>query len=333
VLFEAGRTGWHIHAKLEEYGHEPLMLDTTRAKQIGIGQHGKKTDRLDAEVLAMALESGRVPLAHVLSPHRQEIRMQLGVRRALVETRANLVTTARGLIVAKGYQVPSCSTAGFVAKLEATSLDEATRALVTPIVPVLEQVNEQIAIAEAKLEQICAEEPVINLLKTSPGVATIVAAAFVSVIDEAGRFRNAHQVEAYLGLVPSEDSSGGRRRIGSITKHGNNYLRALLVQSAWAILKLPASDDPLKLWGEAIAKRRGKRIAVIAIARRLVGILWSMWRRDTVYDPRRLGNASARGTEQNAQELDRRARALRLAAAKGRRGRRPKTAAMSPSMS
>ena len=78
VLFEAGRGAWPVNAQLIAWGHQPLMLDTTRAKQIGIGQHGKKTDRIDAEVLARALEQGRVPLAHVLSEHRQELRFHLG---------------------------------------------------------------------------------------------------------------------------------------------------------------------------------------------------------------------------------------------------------------
>ena len=77
VLFEAGRSAWHVHDMLMQWGHVPLVLDTTRAKQLGIGQHGRKTDRIDAEVLARALEAGRIPLAHVLSEHRRELRLQL----------------------------------------------------------------------------------------------------------------------------------------------------------------------------------------------------------------------------------------------------------------
>jgi transposase len=332
VLFEAGRSGWHVHAQLKAWGHQPLMLDTTRARQLGIGQHRRKTDRIDAETLARALEMGRVPLAHVLSPSRQELRFHLSVRRALVETRAQYVATTREIARARGHSLPSCATNAFVGKLKAASLDEATRALIAPLAVMLEQLDTQIVVADAKIEQLSAEEPVIMLLKTALGVGPVVAAAFVAVLDEAGRFHNAHQVEAYLGLVPSEDSSGGRRRIGAITKQGNSYLRALLTQSAWAILKAHGSDDPLHLWANQIAKRRGSRIAVIALARRLVGVLWSMWRHDTVYDPSRIGRESARGTEQNAQDLAHRARALKQAAVKGRRGRTPKTVAISQPM-
>jgi transposase len=332
VLFEAGRSAWHIHAQLKAWGHQPLMLDTTRARQLGIGQHRRKTDRIDAETLARALEMGRVPLAHVLSPSRQELRFHLSVRRALVETRAQYVTTVREIARARGTPLPTCATNAFVAKLKAASLDEATRTLVTPLCVVLEQVDAQVVVTDTKIEQLSAEEPVILLLKTAPGIGPVVAAAFVAVIDEAGRFRNAHQVEAYLGLVPSEDSSGGHRRIGAITKQGNGYLRALLTQSAWVVLTAEGSDDPLHVWAEQIAKRRGTRIAVIALARRLVGVLWSMWRHDTVYDPSRVGRESARGTEQHAQDLAHRARALKQAAAKRRRGLPPKTRALSQPM-
>ena len=96
VAIEACREAWFVHAKLTEWGNEVLLVDTTRSRKMGIGQH-RKNDRIDAEVLAKAVETGGIPRAHLLSPHRQELRRQLGVRRALVETRAQYVTTMRGL--------------------------------------------------------------------------------------------------------------------------------------------------------------------------------------------------------------------------------------------
>jgi transposase len=322
VLFEAGRGAWPVNAQLLAWGHQPLMLDTTRARQIGIGQHGKKTDRIDAEVLARALEIGRVPVAHVLSEHRQELRFHLGVRRTLVDTRAVHVATVREIARARGSMISSCSTKTFVAKVEAEALDDESRSLIDPLVQVIAQLDIQIAVAERKLEQLSNQEPVIRLLQTAPGVAGIVAAAFVSVIDDAGRFTRAHQVEAYLGLVPSEDSSGGRRRLGAITKQGNGYARAMLVQAAWSILRPEKSDDPLHQWASTLAKRRGPRIAVVALARRLAGVLWAMWRHDTAYEPARLAAVSARGLVQQAQSTEYRAAAL-LRAAKKIRSRTP----------
>ena len=108
VAFEACREGWFIDRRLREWGHEPLMVDTTRCRQLGIGQHRRKTDRIDAEVLARAVERGMIPLAHVLSPARQQLRMQLGVRRALVKTRAGYVASIRSVARAHGKSLPSC---------------------------------------------------------------------------------------------------------------------------------------------------------------------------------------------------------------------------------
>lgn len=301
VAFEACREAWRVHDELLAWGHEPLMIDTTRARSLGIGQHKRKTDRIDAETIALALEVGRIPLAHVLSPHRRELRRHLGVRRALVETRAQFITTIRGLVREQGLRLPDCHSKNFLQHLREAKLGEATRALIAPLETLLEQLTPRIEETERKLEQLCAQEPVIRRLSTVPGVALIVSAAFVSVVDEAKRFHDAHQVESYLGLVPSEDTSI-KRRLGSITKQGNGYVRALLIQAAHCIFRLRA-DDPLKRWAETVEARRGYKIAVVAVARRLVGILWAMWRDGAIYNPTKLGHASASGLSSHADEL------------------------------
>lgn len=324
VAFEACREAWVVHDQLEAWGHEPLMIDTTRARQLGIGQHKRKTDRIDAETIARALEVGRIPLAHVLSPQRRELREQLSVRRALVETRAQYAMTLRGLARAQGQRVPSCNPENLPRHLQEAGLDERTRLLTEPLVKMLEELTPQITQVEAKLGQLCAQEPVIQRLRTAPGVGLIVAAAFVSVIDEAKRFRRAHEVESYLGLVPSEDTSG-KRKLGAITKQGNSYLRALLVEAAWSIFRLRDGDDPLKRWAESVEKRRGKRTAVVAVARRLAGILWAMWRDGSAYNPSKLGLAAASGTSRHARALTAEAEQQRAALAPP--GNRRRTAA------
>lgn len=301
VAFEACREAWAVHDQLLEWGHEPLMIDTTRVRQLGIGQHKRKNDRIDAETIARALAVGRIPLAHVLSPHRRQLRLQLSVRRALVETRAQYAATIRGLARARGQRLPACNPENLPLKIAEAQLDDETRLLTEPVVKMLKELTPQIKLVEAKLEQLCAGEPVVRRLGTVPGVALIVAAAFVSVIDEAKRFRDAHQVEAYLGLVPSENTSG-KRKLGAITKQGNSYVRALLIQSAHCIFRLRA-DDPLKRWAENVQQRRGTKIAVVAVARRLVGILWAMWRDGSSYSITKLGNASAHGLSSHAEKL------------------------------
>jgi len=316
VAIEACREAWYVYDLLTSWGNEVLLVDTTRSKQLGIGRHGRKTDRIDAEVLARAVERGGIPLAHVLSPHRRELRRQLGVRRALVETRAKLVTTMRGLVREHGEKLPSCATEHLLVNARKARLPEALRQLIDPLLKTLEVVDSQLNTVEAELGTLCAQEPIIAHLCTAPGVGPIVAASFVAVVDDAQRFHRAHQLESYLGLVPSEDSSGGRRRVGAISKKGNSYLRALLVQAAWNVLRKSERADPLRQWGEAVAERRGKRIAVVAIARRLAGILFAMWRHGTVYDPLALGRKTARGLRSQAEDIKFRAEALERVAHK-----------------
>lgn len=120
---------------------------------------------------------------------------------------------------------------------------------------------------------------------TTPGVGPVTALAFVAALDDVTRFETAHQVESYLGLVPSEYSSGERQHRGRITKRGNARVRWLLVEAGWRILRSPSSEcAPLRAWAMQIAARRGKRIAVVALARRLSGILYAMWRDGNEYE-------------------------------------------------
>jgi transposase len=318
VAIEACREAWHVHAKLTGWGNQVLLVDTTRVRRLGVGEHGRKTDRIDAEVLARAVERNQIPTAHVLSPQRQRLRMKLSVRRALVETRAGYVTTVRGIVRAEGGAIPSCSVDHFVGHARRAVRDEVVAELIAPLLEMLEQLVAKLAQLERQLEQQCADEPVIALLMTAPQIGVVTAAMFVSVIDDAHRFGSARKVGAYLGLVPSEKSTGDRRRLGSITKQGNGYIRSLLVEVSWSLLRR-SSDDPLHRWAKAVAKRRGNRIAVVALARRMAGVLWAMWRDDRVYDPALVGQRSARGLAQQAQDIDFRAAAMKRAADKVRR--------------
>lgn len=302
VAFEACLEARHVYKTLAAHGHRPVMLDTTRVRQLGIGHHKRKTDRIDAEVMAKALEAGRVHEAHFLSERAWELRQLNNVRHSLVKARAEFAVQAkaisralgRSLGKAKPHRLPDT-----VEKLQDLPAEAVT--LLTPLVASLSNLSEQIAIVDGRLEAAAAKDPVAANLATALGVGTVTATAFISVIDDPSRFKTAHQVEAYLGVVPAENSSSDKRAVGHITKQGNSYLRALLVQCAWTILR-SRGDDPLKLWAEQVRARRGARVAVVALARRLAGVLWAMWRDNRPYDPKQLVG-SANPTERVRREL------------------------------
>jgi transposase len=329
VAIEACREAWHVHDMLVSWGNEVLMVDTTRSKALGIGRHGRKNDKIDAEVLARAVETGGIPVAHVLLPHRRELRRWLGVRRSLVEARANLVTTLRGLARERAVKLPGGDTASFAKNVRKKGCPTELQMLLEPGLKTLDCIGPELERIESEIARLCASEPVVQLLTTAPGVALTVAACFVSVIDDAHRFHSAHEVESYLGLVPSEDTTGGRRRLGGISKHGNRYLRAMLVQAAWSLWRTADPGDPLRQWSDAVAERRGNRVAVIALARRMAGVLWAMWRDGHVYDPAPLAKSQAQGVRRAAQTLEFQAAALERAARK-RHFRRRSVCSSSP---
>src|SRR5207237_1355211 len=132
---------------------------------------------------------------------------------------------------------------------------------------------------------------------TVPGVGLIVAAAYVCVIDDPHRFQSAHALASYLGLVPAESSSGGsdRKQLGHITRHGNAMLRALLVQAAQAFMNSTSVHDPMWMWSRQMLLRRPRNVVAIAVARRISGVLFALWRDGTAYDPAALAQESAVG--------------------------------------
>lgn len=318
VAFEACREGWHVHDKLLAWGHEPVMLDTTRIKEIGVGRHRRKNDKIDAEVIARALESGRYPQAHVLSPARRDLRKRLSIRSALVESRTKLIVTIRGLARAIGAKIGRGQPATFLEKVARAKLPDELRRDIAPLVEVLARIQNQLEQVERELVSVAKQDPIICLLATAPGVALIVAATYASVIDEARRFRNAQAVGCYVGLVPGEDTTGGpkKRRLGSISRAGNNMVRAMLVEAAWQILRGRDTDDPLYQWGNHVAEKRGRKIAAVALARKLATVLYAMWRDNTVYEPAKQARSSIRGIRRAHQNEQLRTIALAHSVAK-----------------
>jgi transposase len=148
----------------------------------------------------------------------------------------------------------------------------------------------EINLADRELAATAKADPIARRLMTVPGVGPSTSIRFIAALDEISRFRGAHAVESYLGLVPGEHSSSERKRRTSITKAGPTALRWCLVQAAWATRRA-RRQDPMHRWAEAIEKRRGARVAVLALARKLVGILYAIWRDGTEYDPQRSGAA------------------------------------------
>jgi transposase len=175
-----------------------------------------------------------------------------------------------------------------VTRYQALELPAPLQAVLEPLVRGLAALEPLIAAADAWAQQTAQGDAVARRLMTAPGVGPITALSFQSALDTVARFRGPGAVSAYLGVVPHEDSSGERHRRGSITKAGPSHLRAVLVQASWALWRSPRSSATLHAWVHCLADRRGKRIAIVALARRLTRILFAMWRDGRDFQPGRV---------------------------------------------
>jgi transposase len=247
-----------------------------------------KTDRRDARALAEACRLRAYRPAHRLSDAQRHVRGRLTVRDALVRTRTGYISVIRALLRQHGWRVPTGSAEGFIRRVLALSLPGRLLSELAPLLAVMRQVNQQLAYSDARIAAVARADERVERLQTVPSVGPVTAAAFVATLDDAGRFARAHQVEAYLGLVPREWSSGEGQRRGRITKAGHRRVRSLLVQAAVSIRRLRhPTTTALREWTERLAARRGRFIAVVALARRLAGILYALLRDGTRYQPAR----------------------------------------------
>ncbi len=211
------------------------------------------------------------------------------MRDALVRTRTRYIALAKALVRRDGLRVPTSASAWVPTRIAALDLPPTLTTELAPRFPVFAPLNAQIAVADARIAAFAKADPIATRLTTAPGVGPVTASAFVATIDDITRFRTAHELDAYLGVIPSERSSGEQRQLGHITKSGNGRLRWLLVEAAWQILRSKSAETAaLRAWTIQIAQRRGKRIAVVALARRQVGILYAMWRDDVAYNAHRI---------------------------------------------
>ncbi len=296
ILLEMSTESVWVARHLESLGHEVIVADPNDAPMYANRSRRTKTDKRDARTLMNACETGAWRPAYRLSEARRHVRTELAVRDALVRTQTRYNALAMALVRRAGLRVPTGSSAWVptrIAELELPPklITEVAPlfAVVAPLFAVVAPLNAQIAVAAARIAGFVKEDPIATRLTSAPGVGPVTASAFVPTIDDITRFRTAHELKAYLGVIPSERSSGEKRHLGHITKAGNGRMRWLLVEAAWTILRSKSAETAaFRAWTLQIAQRRGKRIAVVAFARRLAGILYAMWSDEVAYDAHRI---------------------------------------------
>ena len=253
ILLEAMTEAEWVARCLEELGHEVIVADPNYAAMYASRSRRVKTDRRDAMTLADACRLGAYRPAHRASDRQRHVRAELAVRDTLVRTRVKCVALVGALTRRQGVHIPSGNVDGFVVRVEALELPQELQGEIAPLVALIRTVSAEVAAADARIAAIAAGDPVIQRLRTVPGVGPVTATAFVATLDTWERFSGPHQVEAYLGLVPSERVRGRsstrdgsprrgtagragcwwRRRGRSSARHGMTPSRCGVGRSAW----------------------------------------------------------------------------------------------------
>jgi transposase len=290
ILLETGTESEWVAQTLEAAGHAVIVADPNYAPMYGALRRVVKTDRRDAAALAEANRRGWYRPTHRVSKAQRAVRQVLRSRRQLVGMRSGTVSLVRALLRQQGYRLASGSAETVPARVARLAVPADLATTLAPLLQILGQLTAAIATVDARLAPVAAGDPVVQRLRTVPGVGPVVALTFRAFVDRVERFTRAGQVSAAIGLVPREASSAERRQRGHITKAGPRELRSLLVQAAWVCWRHPGSAT-LHAWVERLAHKRGRRIAVVALARRLSRILYAIWRDGTVFDSRVLAAA------------------------------------------
>jgi transposase len=213
-------------------------------------------------------------------------------RSAWMATRTARINLVRGLLREFGIPIPVGSTHAVPRVL--VLLRDPTSAVPDAIRPTLDSLcNEirdlelRIKAVEKQLAELARDIPATKRLLSVPGIGLLTATALVAFVGDVGRFPSGRRFASYLGLTPREKSSGNIRRLGSISKRGDAYIRMLLTHGARAVLRsamMAARSekklDPLRAWAVRLQQRRGHNRATIALANKLARIAWAVWKRD-----------------------------------------------------
>lgn len=290
VAIEAGgHTAW-IYDLLMEQRAKVHVVHPLKVKWIA--ESKKKTDRVDAQLLAHLLRIDGLPEpVHMPSWRSRELRGLLRARRQLVGLRTKLINVVRGLLRQQGVTLKARalqSRKGWQ-RLQLLTLSGSVREIVTAYAATVAATTQALEALDRELLQRAERDPRVRQLESIPGVGAVTAQTLVATVDRIERFAGAKKLVAYSGLAPSVRASGERVEYGRITKQGRSELRAVLVQAAHAALAVQdTAAAPLQRWHARVARRRGKKTALAALARKLLTIAFHLLRDGTRYDPRRV---------------------------------------------
>jgi transposase len=277
IGLEAGPLSQWLFSALAEAGL-PVICVETRHMRAALKAQINKTDRNDARGIAQMMRVGLYRPVHVKTLRSQKLRMLL-THRKLLQTKAIAIENdLRGTLRNFGLKVGVVGAVKFEARIKelVENLPDLA-ALIEPLLIVRRVLREQIGILHRRLLVVVRADDICRRLMTVPGVGPVVALTYRATVDVPARFRNSKALGAVFGLTPAKYQSGEINRTGAISKCGDEMMRVMLYEAAHIMLVRSAKWSWLKAWAMQIAKRRGLKKAIVALARRLAVIMHRIW--------------------------------------------------------
>jgi len=292
VGLEAGTLTQYLTYGLQFAGFDVVCMEARQVKA-ALSAMRNKTDKHDARGIAQLLRSGWYSRVHIKSMESHRVRALLASRKAVLTKCIDLENEIRGIFKVFGLKLPPRLGHGaFDPKVR--PLIEADETLSLSLLPMLDArlvLYRNFRELDNRTRHLAHDDPVCQRLMTAPGVGFITALTFKAGVDDPARFKHSRTVAAHFGLTPRRFQSGELDLEGHISRCGDAGVRSTLYTAANAMLTRSSQWSPIKAWGMKLAKTRGHRRAVIAVARKLAVILHRMWIDDTQF---RWGTGAAR---------------------------------------
>lgn len=295
IAIEAGnQTAW-VYEVLVAMGAKVTVVNPAKVKLIA--ESRRKTDKIDAKILCELLRLDALPHpVHMPGRETRALRGLLAARRQLVSARTKLCNVVRGMLRQEGIRLPARALSSFVGwrrllegGFEHGHLCTVVAAYADSFVSLTDSIHE----LDEQLAQRERDDARAARLQTIPKVGRIASLTFLAAVDKVDRFSSSRKVVGYSGLAPTVRSSGERTEYGPISREGRRELRAVWVQIAHLVaIDTTRATRPLRTWFNRVARKRGRKTAIVALARRLLVIAYHLVREETDYDPARLKRAA-----------------------------------------
>jgi transposase len=285
VAIEAGGSTRWIYDELTKMGIRVYVVNPNKVKAIASSK--KKTDKIDAKLLSELLRIRALPEEVIMAQgQNRHLRDLMQARQQIIAGYTNLMNYLRGLLRQEGITLKSrrfkCQ--DWFSELSKQTIPVHIKEIVARYHPLIENMLKEKSRLESKIKKEYQGKE-IELIKSIPGMGDISARTLQAAIGQIKRFKKAKQLTSYCGLVPSVRSSGERTEYGHITREGRSEVRRVGVQCAHAVLLSKSRDSwPLREWHARIARRRGKKTALVALARKLITIVFYVLRDKKEYD-------------------------------------------------